>query len=446
MKNKKHQNRKHRFKRLTLSLLLLTMLTLTACESLPFEINLPWFQSTPMEPVGTEEPGEDLTPTPGGALEVTETPIAAPSKLIIWLPPELDPNKEGEAGKILQDKFNTFAYEQKIEIIVRVKSQSGAGSLLDSMTAAKAAVPEALPDLIVLSAPELQVAAERDLIYPHEALTHLLDENDWYPFGHQLSEVDDLIVAVPAIGDSLSLVYDSVYPFIPSDDWTQVKGNYGYFAFPADDPQGKFLLLLYMAVGGEVMDNQGYAFLQEEPLIEALQILKDGSNAGHIRSLSLAFQNESQPWESFLDRALNTAVVPVSLVLTGLDETKDQPDPALTQPDFSLGTGSAWALGSPDPARQELALKLLSELSETEFLARWSEALGKLPARPSALGYWTHPTLKPALEVIAQNVELYPPEHILNKLGPILRNATLLILRDNASVSETARLAIESVK
>lgn len=72
--------------------------------------------------------------------------------------------------------------------------------------------------------------------------------------------------------------------------------------------------------------------------------------------------------------------------------------------------------------------------------------MGKLPARPSALGYWTHPTLKPALEVIAQNVELYPPENILNKLGPILRNATLLILRDNASVSETARLAVESVK
>ncbi|HHX07920.1 MAG TPA: hypothetical protein GX730_00595 [Chloroflexi bacterium] len=446
MKNKKHQYRKDGLKRLALSILLLTMLTLTACESLPFDLDLPWALPTSVVPESTEEPEQDLTPSPENETELTETPALPPSKLILWLPPAFDPNNESEAGTILQEKLNLFAYENKIEIIVRVKSQTGAGSLTDALTAAKAAVPEVLPDLIALSAPELQLAAERDLIYPHEALTQLLDENDWYPFGHQLSEADDLIVAVPAIGDSLSLVYDSVYPFIPSDDWTNVKGNYGYFAFAADDPQGKFLLLLYMAVGGEVMDGQGYALLQEEPLIEALQILKDGRNARHISSLSLGFQNESQPWQSFLDRALNTAVVPVSLVLTGLDESKDQPDPALTQPDFSLGTGSAWALGSPDPARQELALKLLSQLSETEFLARWSEAMGKLPARPSALGYWTHPTLKPALEVIAQNVELYPPEDILNKLGPILRNATLLILRDNASVSETARLAVESVK
>ncbi len=446
MKNKKHQYRKDGLKRLALSILLLTMLTLTACESLPFDLNLPWDLSTPIAPETTEQPGQALTPSPENGAELTETPVLPPSKLILWLPPELDPNNESEAGKILQEKLNLFAYENKIEIIVRVKSQTGAGSLTDALTATKAAVPEVLPDLIVLSAPELEVAAERDLIYPHEALTQLMDENDWYPFGHQLSEVDDLIVAAPAIGDSLSLVYDSVYPFIPSDDWTNVKGNYGYFAFAADDPQGKFLLLLYMAVGGEVMDSQGYALLQEEPLVEALQILRDGRNARHISTLSLGFQNESQPWQSFLDRALNTAVVPVSLVLTGLDETKDQPDPALTQPDFSLGTGLAWALGSPDPARQELALELLSQLSETEFLAMWSEALGKLPARPSALGYWTHPTLKPALEVIAQNVELYPPENILNKLGPILRNATLLILRDNASVSETARLAVESVK
>jgi len=34
----------------------------------------------------------------------------------------------------------------------------------------------------------------------------------------------------------------------------------------------------------------------------------------------------------------------------------------------------------------------------------------------------------------------------MNDLGPILRNATLLILRDNADVAETAKQAVESVK
>jgi len=34
----------------------------------------------------------------------------------------------------------------------------------------------------------------------------------------------------------------------------------------------------------------------------------------------------------------------------------------------------------------------------------------------------------------------------MNNIGPILRNATLLILRDNADVVETAKQAVESVK
>jgi ABC-type glycerol-3-phosphate transport system substrate-binding protein len=105
-----------------------------------------------------------------------------------------------------------------------------------------------------------------------------------------------------------------------------------------------------------------------------------------------------------------------------------------------------WVLGNPDPARQELALDLLSELTETEFLSNWSEALGWLPARPSALGAWKNPNLKPALEKIAQGTRLYPPEEIINRLGPALRNATLLILRDGADPIETAKTTIESIK
>ena len=103
MKNKKHQYRKDGLKRLALSILLLTMLTLTACESLPFDLNLPWDLSTPIAPETTEQPGQALTPSPENGAELTETPVLPPSKLILWLPPELDPNNESEAGKILQE-------------------------------------------------------------------------------------------------------------------------------------------------------------------------------------------------------------------------------------------------------------------------------------------------------------------------------------------------------
>jgi hypothetical protein len=47
---------------------------------------------------------------------------------------------------------------------------------------------------------------------------------------------------------------------------------------------------------------------------------------------------------------------------------------------------------------------------------------------------------------MASGAVLYPSDAIMNNIGPILRNATLLILRDNANVAETAKQAVESVK
>lgn len=113
---------------------------------------------------------------------------------------------------------------------------------------------------------------------------------------------------------------------------------------------------------------------------------------------------------------------------------------------MTLTDAWVWALGSQEPQRQELALALIAHLSETQFLAEWSEALKALPARPTALGAWEEIPFKSALEKMASGAILYPPDPIMNSLGPILRNATLLILRDNADVVETAKQAVESVK
>lgn len=42
---------------------------------------------------------------------------------------------------------------------------------------------------------------------------------------------------------------------------------------------------------------------------------------------------------------------------------------------------------------------------------------------------------------------LYPRDETINSLGPpILRNATLMILRDNASVEDAVQAALEGLK
>lgn len=441
---KRDKNRKGLLSRITLVTLVILLIMLTGCESLPFDFELPWQNATQPPDATKTQPTPEASATTRS--ESTETPLPTPEKLILWLPPDLDPHNGTDAGDLLLEKLNSYAFANKIEIVVRIKSQTGSGSLIDSLTATKAAVPETLPDLIVLSANDLQVASQRNLIYENERLTGMLGGNDWYPFASQLSKVDEEVLAIALMADPLTLIYSSTNLLIPSNEWDQIHNNFGIFGFAADDPLGRFLLLLYMSAGGDVIDGQGYALLEEEPLVAALQALKNALNTRHINSLSLSYQNDAQVFQSFLDRNLDTAVVPASYVLSHTDENSNQPDAMMTEPEFTLATGSAWALGNPDIARQELAMDLLEELMQTEFLANWTEALHKLPSRPSALGAWTEPNLKPALEKVAMAAVIYPPGAVLNQLGPILRNATLLILRDGGDVVETARLAVESVK
>jgi len=358
----------------------------------------------------------------------------------------LDPNAETAAAAILRDRLDEFAYLNTVEIDVRIKAVSGGGGLLDALRTTHAAAPSSSPDVVALSREHLLQASQSDVVFWNEGLKTVIGDLDWYNFGRDAATVQGEVLAVPFKGVPMGLVYQSLNQLIPSNEWTETRLNYGYFGFAADDPRGTFLLLLYLSLGGQVQNEQGLTILQEAPLNAALQTLKDGLNTRHFSDLVVNMQQSEQVWNEFSTRRIDTAFLPVDVVLRGRDTTPDAPDPAFTSPGMTLTDAWVWALGSQEPQRQELAVALIAHLSETQFLAKWSEALKEIPARPSALGSWEETSLKPALEKMASGAVLYPPDAVMNNIGPILRNATLLILRDNADVVETTKQALESVK
>ena len=421
------------------------MLLLSACNALPIEIESPWL-NTQVPNLGTATPSLAESPTPEPSeTEATATVVAELDRLILWFPPELSPLDDTTAGKILFEKIDSFSKAREIEIEIRIKAHTGTGSLLDSLTASSLAAPHTSPDLVILSVDDLRVARERELIYANEQLMELMDATDWYPFGEEMAQMDVEVSALPIMANPLVMVYpqDSLLP--PSNDWKDVSTNFGYFGFAADDPQSEYMLMLYQALGGKVMDAQGRAILEEEPLLAALTVLREGKGSLHISNLTASFQTSDQVWAAYINRNIDTAVLPLSIVLNHNFEV-NQPLPALSEPETTLGDSYSWALANSNPIRQELAFNLLEELSEADFLAEWTEALGWLPARSSALDKWENENLKPALLKIGQATKLYPPEEIVNRLGPALRNASLLILVESADPLETTRTTIESIK
>lgn len=139
--------------------------------------------------------------------------------------------------------------------------------------------------------------------------------------------------------------------------------------------------------------------------------------------------------------------MPASVVLKALaGDTTGQPELLFTPVEFTLTESWTLALAHPGEAQQELGTKLIQDLTETNFLAKWSEALGYVPARPTALGAWTNVNLKPALERVMNIARLYPRDDTIISLGPILRNAALMIIRDGATVEEAVNQALEGIK
>jgi multiple sugar transport system substrate-binding protein len=419
-------------------------LLLSACESLPFE--LPWL--TPETPTVTTLPGvEDQTATP----EITLTQEATPEpvrSLVLWVPPEMDPELETEASRIFANRLQLFSdFNDGIEIIVRVKAASGSGGLLDALTATSAAAPEALPDVIALTRPDLETAALKDLIFPLEGMTEVPDDTDWYSFTREMALLQGGTFGLPFAADSLALVYrPSAFEEFPGS-WAALLETGAPLTFPADSDQAVFPLALYLAEGGLIQDTQRRPMLEVDPLTDLFRFMAEGVESGTFSEDLTQYQTTGQVWSAFRDEQSDLAVTWVSYFL------QEGPADAVLAPLFSIsngavsmGTGMAWAVATPQENRQSLAVDLAEFLVQPDFLAEWSMAAGYLPPRPSSLEVWENQSLSSTLGQVAMMTRLRPPNDVLTTIGPILHEGIRSILQGVVDPAQAAQVAIESLE
>jgi multiple sugar transport system substrate-binding protein len=423
---------------------LILLVSLVACESLP--IDLPWL--SPATPTATPATGvQDQTPTPE-ATPVVETPPEPVTGLVVWVPPGMDPEGETEASRIFANRLQLFSdLNGGIEIVVRVKAASGAGGLLDALTATSSAAPDALPDLIALSRPDLETAALKNLIFPLEGLTEIPDDSDWYSFTREMALLQGGTFGLPFAADSLVLVYrPSIFQDFPGT-WSALQETSQPVAFPADSDRALFPLAVYLAEGGNIQDTQRRPILEVDPLTNLFRFIEVGIDAGAFSEDLLQYQTDGQVWTAFRDGQSDLAITWVSNYL------QDSPADAALAPLFptangaiSIGTGLSWAVATSEENRQALAVDLAEFLVQPDYLAEWSLAAGYLPSRPSSLEGWQDPSLRSTLSQVASMTQLLPTHDVLSTIGPILREGTRQILRGAVDPAQAAQVAIESLE
>jgi len=412
---------------------------LAGCDN----IKIPWLDfdqssplTTPSEPSGLFTPEADITPTP--------TTVLPPTDLIIWLPPEMNIEGEQPAAALLKAKLEAFSKQHdEIEIIVRIKEVSGAGGLLDTLSATSAVAADTLPDLIALPRADLETASLKSLVFPVDGLTNIIDLPDWFNYAYDMALIQGSAYGIPFIGDSLVLVYRTDAVTAPLSNWDAILTSGLTIAFAGNDPQSNLTLALYMASGGPVQDNQRRPTLDVDILTEVLKLYSTGTVSGALSQLSIDLQTEEQAWKAYQQQQTSAAVISLTRYLQNLPENSSIILlPSLVETPATAASGWVWAVGTPKAERQTLAVQLAETLVEPDFLAAWSQALGRMPARTSSLDGWKDAAQKSLLSQISLSSILKPSNDIVNSLGPLLREATIQVMKglvDPAQAAETAK-------
>ncbi len=410
-------------------------------------LSLPWETQTNASP--TQSTNLLSTPTlASGASEqtpVSSTPKSA-SKLTIWFPPEMDPKSDSPAAKLLLDKLEAFAKENGMQLQTRPKAAKGSGGLLDSLAAAKAAAPDALPDLIILDQEDLALAASEGYLNSLPMEGFLRDDKDWFEAARAMTNFEGQAYGAPISLDPYVLGMTGVSSVNTSLGWSAIRTSLGKVAFAADDPRGMFLMNAYMAEGGNVQDSLNHPILDQEPLARSILFLHQAHMDRHISTISVQAQTEAQILDALLNGNTDIGFIKLSQLLKNNQEKTSGVTLRIALPGKTLAQGWFWAISTPNPEKLSKIQALILAVSEPEFMGNYTKALGLLPARPSALTLWDDLSTEVPWTHIGEMSLPMPEESIINRLGPILRKATLDALQDAGDPGLITSRTLESVK
>jgi multiple sugar transport system substrate-binding protein len=386
-------------------------------------------------------------PTPQRSPTPPPPEVSQPLVITLWVPPEMDPLGGSQSAVLFQAQLDTFTEQNPdISLIVRVKAASGPGSLMESLSAATVAATQAVPSLVALPRSDLESAALKGLIYPIDDLSALMEDPDWYPFARQLAVVSDSTFGLPFGGDSLLLIYRPERVGIKPDDWYSILSLGRPVIFAASDPYGTATLALYQSAGGAVQNAQRRPVLHINPLTEVLGLYSDGARQGAFPAWVGQIQSDEQAWQTYLDQRSNMVISWSSRFLSNLPvDSNAAPLPSLGEQSFSYATGWVWSVSDPDPERRAVAVRLAEHLVESEYLAGWTSSFGLLPPRPAALEMWPNQSLRTLVEPLVFSMQVRPTNDIAAALGPVLQDATLDVIRNQADPASAAEAAAEQL-
>lgn len=395
---------------------------------------------------------ESITMTPMPTASIAATPPLSPTSpdfynLVLWVPPQFDPNADTEAGRLLSARITEFLQQNPaVNLDVRVKAASGPGSILDTLTNAAGVAPDALPSLVLISRTELVQAVEKNLLYPVENASSAIDDSDWYGFAQEMGILMGTVYGLPFASDTISLVYRGEALDQNAPDWDDVYRAFDSLTFPAGDPDALISLALYTSGGGGFTSQQNSQQINPDILARLLDVYATGVQQGVIPVNASELQTDDQSWEYFKSGE-SEAVITWAHRQTAKDESLNLALlPSLGEAPYTFAGGWLWCLTDPNEANHPLAAALAEYLVDAGFLAEWAPVSGYLPVRPSSLEKWEEPQIRDTLSSMLLSAHLRPQRPTVNLISAEIKTAVQEIITGQSNPQESAQRVFERLE
>lgn len=441
-----------RLRNLFLTISLLSVVLLGGCEfQLDFRelvsqiveqiVPPPAITETPMVTSPTVESTDVVAVTP------TAPPLSGAVELVIWVPPQFDPQLDSPESVLFKQRIAEFeASHEDIFVTVRVKAVSGATGLLESLTITSAAASQAMPTLVALPRSDLETAVSRNLVIPFDMYSSEIDDQDWYDYAQRLTVIGGSSYGLPFAGDAMVMVYRPSIVGEPPVTWNDLIRRGEAISLPAADPQALVTLALYLSSGGDLESTQRLPPLDLEVLTGLYQLYADGAQSGVFPLWLTQLQKDSEAWTAYNELRSNWVITWLTRHLSEpSDDSTVTNFPGVNNTPTTLADGWVWCLTDPRVQIHELSVELAEFLVEPDYLTEWTPLAGALPVRPSTLIGFEDQTLRTTLGQIALTAHIRPNNEIVNVIGLVMQDQFVQVLSGKTTAPFAAQAILDRI-
>jgi len=381
------------------------------------------------------------------AVTPTAPPLSGAVELIIWVPPQFNPQLDTPESVLFRQRIADFeASHDDIFITVRVKGVSGATGLLESLTITSAAASQAMPTLVALPRSDLETAVSRNLIIPFDTYSSEIDDQDWYDYAQRLTVIGGSSYGLPFAGDAMVMVYRPSIVGEPPTTWNDLIRRGEAISLPAADPQSLLTLAMYLSSGGDFESTQRLPQMDLEILTRLYQLYADGAQSGVFPLWLTQMQKDSEAWTAYNELRTNWVI---TWLTRHLSEPSDDSNmtrfPEVNTTPTTLADGWVWCLTDPRLQVHKLSVELAEFLVEPDYLIEWTPLVGALPVRPSTLSGFEDQTLRTTLGQIALSARIRPNNEIINVIGLVMQDQFVQVLSGKTTAPFAAQAIIDRI-